>query len=559
MLDCAKIRCVEVPDLARSVKFKVFKTLCPKVWRGKGKWSIKNRKAALLDPCGALSMAAAWPIFVEGIDKKCTVFFDRTTHLLGHEAPTRCRVPKEIMDLLRDERRTPTFTKGMGQERSFGITVGLEISQGLQSCNFHICDETITEIRIVQIGTKFFMMLEPYTAKTEERSREAEMGGGEAGAAARDGEQSLAMRTAGRWVDEVQIPSMKRWREQLQKEASDLNDDPAVYNSMGISCDGEHSHLHSLLDFYSDVLARARIYGFKLPAGHSGNVAVPDVAPIFGILHSKLIKLMKEASSADIEAILDGEQGLKRAVGIIMGLNGMSFPSKETFKKALALGFSIVNATVNVNTVAKGCRDACIFPFNRDKMITKMFPAYSELPADVKSFVLATIDGPLSEGVRQNGWNKSSFIEHCIKQRETTIVFPPRSRDFDQFQWNRQGAIIFFHHAVIAEHRRRVAVQQEVQVAQVQRNFNKDEEQARLLFRKNACSAGSEAQTGKTKCGCGRTFDGTGGFKSHEKCEHHKLFYTNRNWELEFTSAQVGQAPAAEPPRANGAAAVAHP
>ena len=134
VLECAKLRHVDVPELARSVKFNVFKTICPKIWRGKGKWSIKNRKAALLDPCGAFSMAAAWPIFIEGINRKCLVCFDKMSHLIGHEPPTRCRVPKEIADLLRDERRTPTFAKGMGQERSFGITVGLEISSGLQSC-----------------------------------------------------------------------------------------------------------------------------------------------------------------------------------------------------------------------------------------------------------------------------------------------------------------------------------------------------------------------------------------------------------------------------------------
>jgi hypothetical protein len=56
---------------------------------------------------------------------------------------------------------------------------------------------------------------------------------------------------------------------------------------------------------------------------------------------------------------------------------------------------------------------------------------------------------------------------------------------------------------------------------------------------------GSEAQTGKTKCGCGRTFDGTGGFKAHEKSDHHKTFYARRDWELEFTDAQVAQAPGA--------------
>ena len=39
VLECAKLRHVDVPELARSVKYNVFKTICPKIWRGKGKWS----------------------------------------------------------------------------------------------------------------------------------------------------------------------------------------------------------------------------------------------------------------------------------------------------------------------------------------------------------------------------------------------------------------------------------------------------------------------------------------------------------------------------------------
>lgn len=108
-------------------------------------------------------------------------------------------------------------------------------------------------------------------------------------------------------------------------------------------------------------------------------------------------------------------------------------------------------------------------------------------------------------------------------------------------QWNRQGAIIFFHEAVLQEHQRLRVVQQIEAVAQAGRSLGKEEEQARLLFRKSACSVGSEAQTGKTKCGCGRTFDGTGGFKAHEKSKHHNTFYATRNWELEFTNAQAAQ------------------
>ena len=45
VLACAKLRQVDVPQLSRSAKFNVFKTICPKIWRGKGKWSIKSRKA----------------------------------------------------------------------------------------------------------------------------------------------------------------------------------------------------------------------------------------------------------------------------------------------------------------------------------------------------------------------------------------------------------------------------------------------------------------------------------------------------------------------------------
>ena len=50
--------------------------------------------------------------------------------------------------------------------------------------------------------------------------------------------------------------------------------------------------------------------------------------------------------------------------------------------------------------------------------------------------------------------------------------------------------------------------------------------------------------TGKTKCGCGRTFDGMSGFKSHEKCAHLQTFYATRDREREFANSQAPQAPA---------------
>jgi len=549
VLPCAKQRSIEVPELARSTQYSIFETLCPKVWRGKGKWSIKNRKAALLDPCGALTMAAAWAIILKLVHPKCMVFWDKMSHLIGHEPPARCRVSKEIQELLRNERRTPTFTKGMSQERSFGITVGLQLDSGLLSCTFHICDETLTEIRHEQIGTNFHVMFEPYSAKSELRASGEQAGGAEE-AGAQGEALSLALRTAGVWAEKVQIPAMKKHREKLQTEARECQCDPERFKNMVLSCDGEHSHLHNLLDEHAEHLAQDNQLGIKLPAGHSGNVAVPDVAPIFPGIHHKLIRGMKETSADEVNRILNEEGGLNRVVLILMGLNGMSAESKETFKKALTLAYGIVKATATVSAVAKGCKDACVYPFNREKMITRMWPAYSQITDEERIFVLATIDGPISDAINEHGWCKSTSVEMLIKSRETSIVFPPRSIDFDRFQWNRQSTVIFSHQALLAEHRRRVAAQVEHQEAVQQRILNREEETQRLLFRKRACSVETDAQSGKTKCGCGRLFDGLSGFKTHEKCAHHVSHYTNRNWETEFTAAQVGHAPQAQAPQA---------
>jgi hypothetical protein len=547
VLDCAAKIGFEVPEVVRSVKFSLFKILCPKGWRGQGKWAIKHRNAAALDPCGAISMAAAWPIVMEGVHPKCTVFFDKMSHLLGHDAPKKCRLSAEVQELLAAERRTPTFTRGMGQERSFGITLGEEKSQGLLTCCFHICDETITEIRCEKIADKFHVMFEPYSAKSEQAARE-NLGGG---MAAQETE-SLAMRTANKWISEVQIPAMKSWRKSLMDEAESCRHDPREFERMVASFDGEQSHLHSLMDNHSLALFLDNIFGFKIPAGHSGNIAVPDVCPIFAILHSKLIKGMKEATQEEIDGILAEEAGLRRIMQIISGLNGMSTPSKETFKKALVLGFSYVKATVNVSTVSKGCRDACIFPFNRDKMIKKMWPAYSTLPAEVQQFVCAKIDGPISNEYRTSGWCLSSFIERQISMMESTIVFPPRSADFDQFGWNRQTSVITGHASVMREHQQRRLIVAEAAAVAAEISLTKEEEIRRLRFRMTQCTVGTDAATLKSKCGCGRLFDGVGGFKGHEKGSHHQTHYNERNWAAEFIAAHPAPPGAAEPGVAPG-------
>jgi hypothetical protein len=542
VLDCAAKIGFEVPEVVRSVKFSLFKILCPKGWRGEGKWAIKHRNAAALDPCGAISMAAAWPIVMEGVHPKCTVFFDKMTHLLGHDAPKKCRLSAEVQELLAAERRSPTFTRGMGQERSFGITLGEEKSQGLLTCCFHICDETITEIRCEKIADKFHVMFEPYSAKSEQAARE-NLGGG---MAAQETE-SLAMRTANKWISEVQIPAMRSWRQSLMDEAESCGHDPRVFERMVASFDGEQSHLHSLMDNHSLTLFLDNIFGFKIPAGHSGNIAVPDVCPIFAILHSKLIKGMKEATQEEIDGILAEEAGLRRIMQIISGLNGMSTPSKETFKKALVLGFSYVKATVNVSTVSKGCRDACIFPFNRDKMIKKMWPAYSTLPAEVQEFVCAKIDGPISNEYRTSGWCLSSFIERHISMMESTIVFPPRSADFDRFQWNRQTSVITGHASVMREHQQRRLIVAEAAAVAADISLTKEESKRRLQFRMTKCTVGTDAATLKSKCGCGRLFDGVGGFNGHEKSSHHQTHYNGRDWEAEFIAAHPAPPGAAVP------------
>jgi hypothetical protein len=533
VLDCAAKIGFEVPEVSRAAKFSLFKILCPKGWRGMGKWAIKHRNAAAMDPCGAISMAAAWPIVMEGVHPKCAVFFDKMTHLLGHEAPKKCRFSAEVQELLDAERRMPTFTRGMGQERSFGITLGEEKSQGLLSCCFHICDETITEIRCEKISDKFHVMFEPYSAKSEQSAR-ADLGGG---MAAQEETESLAMRTANKWITEVQIPAMRSWRKSLMDEAAACGFDPREFERMVASFDGEQSHLHSLMDNHSESLSADNIFGFKIPAGHSGNIAVPDVCPIFPILHSKLIKGMKEASQQEIDGILAEEAGLRRIMQIISGLNGMSTPSKETFKKAVVLGFSYVKATVNVSTVSKGCRDACIFPFNRDKMIKKMWPTYSTLPAQVQEFVCAKIDGPISNEYRTSGWCLSSLIEREISTMETTIVFPPRSADFDRFGWNRQTSVITGHASVMREHQQRRIIVVEAAAAALQISLTKEENKRRLQFRMKKCTVGTDDASSKSKCGCGRLFDGVGGFTSHEKSDHHKAHYNERDWEREFSAA----------------------
>jgi hypothetical protein len=548
VIACGASRGTEIPELKETAQYSIFKSLCPKEWRGKGKWAVKHRQVAMSDPCGAISMTAAWAIISEGVHNYLKTFWDKCTHLLGNTAPVRCRVPKDIQELMTLERRTPTFTRGMGQERSFGITVGLEKSCGLLSCTFHICDETIQHISCEPMCDRFHVMFEPYSAKSEERARggreEQAMGGhAEGGNAEDDQEESLAKRTANKWITEVQIPALKAHRQKLRDDAIANNVSAECYKAMIISCDGEQSHLHSMMDRHAAALAEDDAFGIKLSAGHSNNIAVPDVAPIFPILHTKLIKGMRQATPAEIDAIILDEPGIARVIQILMGIHGMSNPSKETFKTAIVLAYGIVKATVNVSTVSKGCKDACMIPFNRVKMIEKMWPFYKTLPADIKEFVLQTIDGPVSAEIRQSGWCRSSLIETLIKARETTIVFPPRAADFDRFQWNRQTAVLFGHPAVLAEHQRRRVNVVVAAAAAVQVQHSKQEKQARLLFRKTKCTVGPDATTGKTKCGCGRIFDGINGFKTHETSDHHERHYSNRNWEQEYIASLPPVAP----------------
>ena len=120
---------------------------------------------------------------------------------------------------------------------------------------------------------------------------------------------------------------------------------------------------------------------------------------------------------------------------------------------------------------------------------------------------------------------------------DTPIVFPPRSADFDRFGWNRQTSVITGHASVMREHQQRRIVVVEAAAAAAQISLSKEENKRRLQFRMKKCADGTDDASSKSKCGCGRLFDGVGGFKGHEKGSHHQTHYNERNWAAEFIAA----------------------
>ncbi len=93
------------------------------------------------------------------------------------------------------------------------------------------------------------------------------------------------------------------------------------------------------------------------------------------------------------------------------------------------------------------------------------------------------------------------------------------------------------HESVMREHQRRRVIVVEAAAAAAQISLTKEDNRRRLQFRMKKCTVVEDEDTSKSKCGRGRLFDGVGGFTAHEKSEHHKSYYSGRDWEREFSTA----------------------
>lgn len=555
---------VAIPELSTSKKRRLFIAICPEVWRGKGKDAIAARMAAMANPCGAISMAVMWPIMTANVNPRNYVWFDTVTHYANHEAPSHVHLPKGSKAILKSERRGPIFDKNDDKERSVGINIGMVSDKGLLCFTMHICDRTITEKKIVRMSDLGTAMFQPYSAASEQQARENVANQANGGAAAAEQPQpgmqeSLAMQCARMWVNDVMIPAIRGHRDSLVAEAVRCGTDPEEMRNVLTVTDGEQAPLYAVLKDQAEACrANGERFG-KSPCGQSGNICVPDCCGGFPIVHKKFRDRMRTVTEAEVLDLIRRFPGVANAIRVL-DETSMDPQSKSTFRKALALSHEIIMGAITPNIVNDGHRVTGLHPFDRNKMMSKMWPAFKTLTIADTAHVNRLMDGPFDELGRQQGWVKRSQIQELINsKRDTAITFPNISANFDNHVLNRQDAVNLSHEQVLGMFRDRMEQAQAAVVIRQQRLLSTLELNRRALFRANRCEESRTFDESKQKfifkCRCGGKWqNGVDGFKSHETSRKHELKYPPDSWNEELYAVLPAAAPAAnDAPAAPGA------
>jgi hypothetical protein len=559
---------VAIPELSTSKKRRLFIAICPEVWRGKGKDAIAARMAAMANPCGAISMAVMWPIMTANVNPRNYVWYDTVTHYANHEAPSHVKLPKGSKAILKSERRGPIFDKSDDKERSVGINIGMVSDKGLLSFTVHICDKTITEKSIVRMSDLGTAMFQPYSAASERQARENVANQANGGAAADEPPQpqplpgmqeqeSLAMQCARMWVNEVMIPAVRSHRDSLVAEAIRCNTDPETMRNVLTVTDGEQAPLYAVLKDQAEACRADGLTFGKSPCGHSGNICVPDCCGGFPIVHKKFRDRMRTVTEAEVLDLIRRFPGTANAIRVL-DETSMDPQSKSTFRKALALSHEICLAAITPNIVNDGHRVTGLHPFERNKMLSKMWPAFKTLTIADTAHVNQLMDGPFDELGRQQGWVKRSQIQELINaKRDTAITFPIISANCDNHVLNRQDAVNLSHEQVLGMFRDRMEQAQAAVVIRQQRILSTQELNRRALFRSNRCEERRTFDDSKQKfvfkCRCGGKWqNGVDGFKSHETSKKHLKKYPADSW-----NEDLYPVPPAAPPAVADDAAVA--
>jgi hypothetical protein len=441
-------------NLSKTKKHRLFNLICPEKWRGKGKHAVSARQAAMANPVGAISMAVMWPIMTENVNPRNFIWYDTLTHYANHEAPTSCRLPKGAKAQMRIERRGPIFGKPENdQERTIGINVGMAEDEGLLSFTLHIHDKTFTEIEIVHMSDLGSVMFQPYSAASLQQAQQSSVAGGAAAAnrnvdAEAANDDSLALKCAKLWVENVMVPKVRSHRDGLVAEATRYGVDPEIFKKTLVCTDGEQAPLYAVLTDQVPACREVGICFGKVSAAHSGNVSVPDVCGGFHIIHAQFISQMQSVTEAEIKDLIARYPGVQNAISVI-NASSMDAPSKATYIKAVALSHKIIKAAITPSVVNDGHLAAGLHPFDRNRMMGKMWPIYNTLTIADTAYLNRLMDTDFAEFGRRKGWIYSSFIKEMIQQKaDTEIKFPPMPANFDRFVINRQGAMNLSHEEV---------------------------------------------------------------------------------------------------------------
>jgi hypothetical protein len=400
-------------------------------------------------------------------------------------------------------------------------------------------------------------MFQPYSAASLRQVHAGQLGDAADGGALAEPRQyadddSLSVQCAKLWVDEVMIPSVRTHRDSLVREASLCLTDPEDYKKILVCTDGEQAPLYAVLENQVATCREDSIYFGKISAGHSGNCAVPDVCGGFPVIHRQYRERMSTVTDAEMMDIATRFRGVEKAIKII-DLSHMDAQSKSTFRKAIYLSHEIVMGAITPKVVNDGHRAAGLHPFDRNKLMGKMYPLFKTLTSSDTSHINNLMDGQMTVIGRRHGWIKSSIIQQLVNaKRDTGIKFPPISPNFDMFVINRQGAMNLSHVEILEMHQARIEERHQEVAHRQQRQLSNEDENRLLLFRASHCEASrsfdSTQLINKFKCKCGGKWsNGLSGFKSHEKNGKHTRKYPPDDWDrlypLHPVNAGDGEAP----------------